>query len=607
MCGIVGLHNRRRINPQLIASACNKMKRRGPDHEGLQTIEEEIIFGHVRLSILDLTVGSNQPFSSICGRYTIVFNGEIYNFKEIKSMMESEGCVFRTDGDTEVLLQLYIKKGSACLKYLRGMFAFCIWDSIKRTFFLARDVSGEKPLFYCNNNSAFGFASTLTALMELKVLPNVIDHNQALHYLHDGYSEGDKSLITGVRKLEPGTFLEYDIKTGNQNIERYWTIPKYDQDLPSFLLEKDLLLILEQAVEEQLFADVQTSVLLSGGLDSSLVTALASRIKKNVKTFSVCFTKNKKNDEIKYANKISQYFNTSHNVLNVGGASLSSLIEVCDNIDEPFIDSSMIPTTFLAREVGKYTKVVLGGDGADELFGGYNHYKRLAMLDKIHKNRLLRKTLNASVSILNKFESDSNSYKWLDIACQNLISTVPKTAVYFRDPSKWFALKAKIDDKEIKHKNRLLEASMEFDFNNYLPSDILVKVDRAMMSASVESRSPFLDKRVIEFAYSRTPLDKKVSKDGGKVILQNIAKKLLPKDYEFGRKQGFNFNIGVLMADDEVITYMREELNVLDIFDRSLFEGLVNKNKSSHNGGERLYGLFVLAYWMKRNNVKWFL
>ena len=146
---------------------------------------------------------------------------------------------------------------------------------------------------------------------------------------------------------------------------------------------------------------------------------------------------------------------------------------------------------------------------------------------------------------------------------------------------------------------------MEFDFNNYLPSDILVKVDRAMMSASVESRSPFLDKRVIEFAYSKTPLNKKVNNNNGKIILQNIAKKLLPKDYEFGRKQGFNFNIGALMSNNEIITYMKEELDVLNLFDNNVFEDLVNKNKSNHNHGEKLYGLFVLGFWLKNNKVEW--
>ena len=200
------------------------------------------------------------------------------------------------------------------------------------------------------------------------------------------------------------------------------------------------------------------------------------------------------------------------------------MIEICENIDEPFIDSSMIPTFFLAREVGKYTKVVLGGDGADELFGGYNHYKRLDTLNKLHKNYILRKTLNASSYIVNKFESDTNKFKWLNIACQNLNYLVPKTAIYFRNPHKLLKSKIKIIHEEIKHENKLLEASLEFDFNNYLVSDILVKVDRAMMSASVESRSPFLDKRVIEFAFGRTSINKKVFKNNGKIILQNITK-----------------------------------------------------------------------------------
>ncbi len=605
MCGIVGLHNKNKVDTQFIINACAKMDKRGPDNSEMFLLSNNICFGHVRLSILDLTADSNQPFNSLCGNYSITFNGEIYNYKEIKSMLELEGCEFKTSGDTEVLLQLYIRKGSLGLKYLRGMFAFCIWDNINQVLFLARDISGEKPLFYCKTENSFGFASTLTALMELKIVPNIIDPNQVLNYLYDGFSQRDRSLIKNIQKIEPGTFLEYNIKTGKQKVKRYWNLPKYDQNLINDSTEKDLLSILEHSIEEQLFADVQTSVLLSGGLDSSLVTALASNVKKNVQTFSVSFSNDEKNNEIEHANKIAKYYKTSHNILNVGEASLSSLIEICENIDEPFIDSSMIPTFFLAREVGKYTKVVLGGDGADELFGGYNHYKRLVSLDKLHKNLLFRKTLIASSCIVNKFETDSNKFKWLDIACQNLNSIVPKTAIYFRNPHKLLKSKRKIINNEIKHENRLLEASMKFDFSNYLSSDILVKVDRAMMSASVESRSPFLDKRVIEFAFSRTPLNKKVNNNNGKIILQNIAKKILPKDYEFGRKQGFNFNIGALMSNNEIISYMYDELNVLTFFDNFLFKDLVNKNKLNYNHGEKLYGLFVLAFWIKKNKVEW--
>ncbi len=605
MCGITGMHSIKKVNTKFILNSCLKMNKRGPDNSEILSLSNNICFGHVRLSIIDITDDSNQPFNSICGNYSITFNGEIYNFKEIKSMLEDEGCKFRTNGDTEVLLQLYIKKGNVGLKYLRGMFAFCIWDNVKKIFFIARDIAGEKPLFYCKTDSSFGFASTLTALMELKIVPNIIDPSQVLNYLHDGYSEGSKSLIKNIQKIEPGTFLEYNFKNKSIKIKRYWTTPKYNRKLVVKSLDNYLLSILEKYVEEQLFADVQTSVLLSGGLDSSLVTALASTVKNNVQTFSVSFSNDKKNDEIDHANKIARYYNTSHNILNVGEASLEALIEICEQIDEPFIDSSMIPTFFLAKEVGKHTKVVLGGDGADELFGGYKHYNRLVLLNKLHKNPILRKTLNSTSFIIDRFESDTNEFKWLNILFQNLNNTVPQTAVYFRNPHKLLKSSFKIKGKKIEHDNRLLEASMEFDFKNYLSSDILVKVDRAMMSASVESRSPFLDKRVIEFAFSRTPVSEKVDKSNGKIILQKIAKKLLPKDFDFGRKQGFNFNIGALMAKNEVISYMYDELNVSSFFENFLFKDLVNKNKLNHNHGEKLYGLFVLAFWIKKNKVEW--
>ena len=269
------------------------------------------------------------------------------------------------------------------------------------------------------------------------------------------------------------------------------------------------------------------------------------------------------------------------------------------------MDSSFIPTFFLAKEVSKFTKVVLGGDGADELFGGYGHYKRLSLLKKIHKNQLYRKTLTLFSPFVNKLEWDSNKLKWLDIACQNLSSVVPRTAVYFRNPDRLLKTSRKINNNIITHSNALLEASMEFDFNNFLSSDILVKVDRAMMSASVVSRSPFLDKRVIEFAYGKTPLDKKIINNNGKIILQNIGKKLLPKDYNFGRKQGFNFNIGDLMSKTDVIEYMYEELDILKICDKEVLDKLVKKNKYNQKHGEKLFGLFILAFWIKKNKLYW--
>ena len=606
MCGIVGVYNKRKTDIQYIHNACTKMNKRGPDNSGVSMISKNVCFGHVRLSILDLSTDSNQPFNSLCGNYSITFNGEIYNFKEIRTMLQNDGCDFRTNGDTEVLLQLYIKKGISGLKYLRGMFAFCIYDKVKEILFLARDIAGEKPLFYCKTNDSFGFSSTISAIMELNIVPRIIDNDQVSNYLQDGYSQKNKSLIKDINKLEPGNFLIFDLKKASIRLERYWDIPKFNKNFYSESLENDLVSILEKSIEEQLFADVPTSILLSGGLDSSLVTALASNVKNKVQTFSVSFSKDKKYNEIEHANKIAKYYKTDHNVLNIDAISLNSLIEVCNNIDEPVIDSSFIPTFFLAKEVGKHTKVVLGGDGADELFGGYSHYRRLVFLKTIHKNFLFRKILTSSLSLIDNFESDSNKFKWLNISCQNLLAEVPKTAVYFRNPEKLFKnLRKKNSNIKISHSNRLLEASMEMDFNNFLSSDILVKVDRAMMSASVESRSPFLDKRVIDFAFSNIPLEKKISKNNGKIILQNIAKNLLPEDYNFGRKQGFNFNIDALMMKNNIINYMYEELDILKFCHKDTFEELVNKNKFYKGYGEKLFGLFILAFWIKKNKLEW--
>ena len=493
MCGIVGLYDlKNKIDINLVKNACFKMRSRGPDNISVVSLSEKICFGHVRLSIIDLTDSSNQPLNSKCGRYSITYNGEIYNYKEIKSMLISEGCKFSTTGDTEVLLELYIKKGPKGLNLLRGMFAFCIYDKINHTFFLARDMCGEKPLFYVKNEDSFGFSSTLTSLMELNMVPKFIDLEQLNNYLHDGYTQSNKSLIKGIKKLEAGCYLIYDLKSGSINTKRYWDLPEFEDNYVSLSKEKELTNILKHSIEEQLHADVPTSVLLSGGLDSSLLTALASDVKNNVETFSVSFTGDKKNDEIDHANQIANYFDTNHNILKVDDLSLKSLIEVCDNTDEPFIDSSFIPTYYLAKEVGKKTKVVLGGDGADELFGGYSHYRKLFYLNALHQKFLPKQFLKIGSRLVKPFENESNLYKWIDISFQDLLNKVPKTAVYYRNPSQ--LINSLDQHKSIltkSHSNTLLSSSMEYDFHNFLTEDILVKVDRAMMSASVESRSPF--------------------------------------------------------------------------------------------------------------------
>lgn len=607
MCGIVGLHNPENIiDKNLVEKACDKMSSRGPDNFEISFPSNSICFGHVRLSILDLSNDSNQPFRSPCGNYFITYNGEIYNYKEIKSMLISEGCQFYTSGDTEVLLQLYIKKGIQGLKFLRGMFAFCIYDNVKNTFFLARDICGEKPLFYVKNENIFGFSSTMASLLELDVVPKLLDHHQVYNYLYDGYSQRNSSLIKGINKLQPGSYLKYELKSGSIEIEKYWDIPKFDESYKTDTLEKELIHLLKKSLEEQLFADVPTSVLLSGGLDSSLLTALASDVKDKVQTFSVSFSSDKAYNEIEHANQIANFFNTDHNVLNIEKLSLGSLIEVCDNSDEPLIDSSFIPTYFLAKEVGKHTKVVLGGDGADELFGGYSHYKRLNYLNMIHRNFLPKQLVKLNSKLIQPFENDSNAYKWIDISLQDLLNKVPKTAIYFRKPEKLITGLKKFQNTTTNfHSNKLLSASMEYDFNNFLTSDILVKVDRAMMSASVESRSPFLDKRIIEFSFGNVPIDEKINNKSGKIILQKIAKNLFPSDYQFGRKQGFNFNINKLMAREDVIDYMYNELDIFQLCNREYLEKIIHKNKYSSSYGEKLFGIFNLAFWIKKNNIIW--
>ena len=388
MCGIVGIFSKYPTdNPNSLLTMRDAMIHRGPDDAGAWwSPDKRVGLGHRRLSIIDLSPGGHQPMEDSASQNVIVLNGEIYNYSELRQVLVKAGHTFRSVSDTEVLLESYKRWGKDCLVHLTGAFAFAIYDNDNRELFLARDRAGEKPLFYSHSNKGFVFASELRALMEDAAFPRELDLDALDYYLAYGYLPCDQSILKKARKLPPGHALTYNIETHRTNIWSYWELPerKPQADVAIEELSGELENILSNAVRRQLVADVPLGILLSGGLDSSLVTAIAAKeSERPIKTFTISFPGHGSFNEGPYARIVSDYFGTDHTDLVAEPASLLLLPQLARHFDEPLGDHSIVPTSMLAGLVRKSVKVALGGDGGDELFGGYPHYCFLQKIDRL--------------------------------------------------------------------------------------------------------------------------------------------------------------------------------------------------------------------------------
>ncbi len=379
MCGIVGIASREAsFEPTLAVAMRDTLAHRGPDDAGLwSTPNGSVWLGQRRLSILDLSEAGHQPMSDIEGRCTVTFNGEIYNYRELRTTLEQIGHRFRTRTDTEVLLVAYRQWGDACLERFNGMFAFAIHDRDRKRLFLARDRAGEKPLFYWHGGGRFAFASELKALLAPSRLPAAMSRHRRFELLSGSWLRalGENCILAGIRKLEPAHSLAYDLETEHVDVRRYWRLPQSDRstNVGETELIDELETRLLESVRLRLHADVPVGVLLSGGIDSSLVTAMAARSHPNVKTFTITFPGDAF-DESQFAREVAEALGTQHSELAAQPANADLLPLLAAQYDEPIADSSMVPTYLVAKMIREHATVALGGDGGDELFGGYQHY-----------------------------------------------------------------------------------------------------------------------------------------------------------------------------------------------------------------------------------------
>jgi len=621
MCGIFGIAlANSQISRELFEQSLNLIHHRGPDSTGIK--HDDIInvsLGHKRLSIVDLTKMGSQPMSSADLSNEIIFNGEIYNFRELKLQLTSLGYSFKSQTDTEVLLYSYEEWGLHCVSRLKGMFSLAIFDRKKKTIFLARDRVGEKPLFYSLYKNNFFFSSEIKPILNYEKQLNKIDPCSFSYLFEHGFTKGDRSIFKNIHKLLPGHSLEFDLVNRSYKIINYWSIAKQIKskilNAPVCSEEKlvnKLEARLESAVKSQLYADVPIGVMLSGGLDSSLITAIASRFKKNLNTFTVTFPGHGRFDESNHARLIAEKFNTNHFQVEAKEINPEIIERLAYFFDDPIFDSSMIPTYLVSKEISSNFKVALSGDGGDELFGGYNHYNRLLKLRAFSTfvPLSMRKYINNLAQ--NFMPIGSRGRKTIELFSTNFHTSYPNMDEFFSTKEqKYFFRNEFFDESKYNNENNYLDVfdyplrAMLHDFKNYLPDDLLVKVDRASMANSIEVRAPFLDKDLVEFAFTEVPSSLKVTNQNQKILLKKLALKILPSTFSIDRKQGFSIPLGNFLLEKKWIEYFSQTISDADpslINQPKCIELLEDRGRIHQNAG-RLFGLVFYINWMKKTNA----
>lgn len=618
MCGILGIATTDKIHhTEGLQAGLSKMKHRGPDASGVwMSSSQKVVLGHNRLAIVDLTTHGNQPMHDGSQKIHITFNGEIYNYKALKSELELSGAVFHSQTDTEVILEAYKRWGTDCLARLEGMFAFGLFDEAQEMLFLARDRAGEKPLYYSYAQGEMIFSSEIKGIFSLSDQEKQIDLTAFQSVLFQGYVMGEASIFKTIRKLPPAHAISYDLKQGGWKQWRYWDIPAYEANHK--LSESELLTTLEEklktTVKQQLHADVPVGVLLSGGVDSSLITALASELSPQVKTYNISFPDQLKFDESEHARSIANHFKTDHTEIEASKITPEILLQLATDMDEPMIDSSILPTYLVSKEIAKHGKVALGGDGADEVFGGYYHYSYLQKLQSLSGSLPLplRKMLSAfSQSLLPLGFRGRN---WVNALRTDLTHELPFMYAHFdvQEQGKCLPLpQQQMMDIEAYWQARvpktasLLSRSMRMDFSNYLPEDILVKVDRASMMNSLEIRAPFLGQHVVEFGFQYLPDSLKATAQKRKIMLKRMAQKQFPEAFDWQRKQGFSVPLSSWLKEGIWSIFFKDELlsRSQTTFNHQYIERLFRGQDRGFNNAERLYALMMIHLWMKTHDL----
>ncbi|MCK4662100.1 MAG: asparagine synthase (glutamine-hydrolyzing) [Bacteroidales bacterium] len=625
MCGISGIivfNESDRKYLDKINVSVKTIKKRGTDNSEIFK-HNNVALGHTRLAVIDTSEAANQPLTDVSGRYTIVFNGEFYNYREHREKLLKQGVSFKSKSDSEVLLNLFIKEGISCLEKVNGFFAFAIYDKINETLFIARDRIGIKPLLIYKDENKFIFASEMKAILSYGIHKD-IDKVSLLNYFQLSYIPGTQSIFKDVSKLTPGTFIK--IEKGKIKYQSYYKIPHPKISISDISYEdakRKLFDMLDKSVSLRLVSDVPLGAFLSGGIDSSVIVALAARHTNNLNTFSIGYKDEPFFDETKYAELVAKKYNTNHTVFRLSNDDLfENLFDVLDYIDEPFGDSSALPVYILSKYTRQKVTVALSGDGADEMFAGYNkhlaHYlaKKKSLINSSIKAGLLlweilpksrnNKLFNRIRQIYKyseglKINEKERYWRW----CSYINEKEAKKLLITKYNEKDYHKRKKLILNEIDNNSGLSEL-LYTDMHLVLQNDMLTKVDSMSMANNLEVRTPFLDHNLVDFVFS-LPDDFKINNSFRKRILQDTFKEYLPNELYNRPKQGFEVPLLKWLKNELKSMITDDLLNDDFIISQNIFNidqiRMLKKQLFSNNPTEvqsQIWNLIVFQYWWKK-------
>jgi asparagine synthase (glutamine-hydrolysing) len=601
MCGIagiveqgIGLGPDNRL-PRMVTS----LRHRGPDDCGSKIFPNAAL-GHTRLSIVDLSSG-HQPLESACRQLAVTFNGEIYGYKSLRNHVSYS---YQTQSDTEVLLALYSEYGTEMLSRLPGMFAFAIWDEKNQRLFAARDRFGEKPFYYYETSRALYFASEIKGILASNAITPSLDQASVAHYLNRLYVPVGCSIYKEIKQLPPAHAFVYE--NGTLRIWRYWNLPPTRSSISLADAADEFVALFKQAIERQLVADVEVGAFLSGGLDSSTVVNVASQIDPEIKTFAFGFVHGP--NELGFARDVAQQLKVNHTELTDDETGLADLTEqMVDVYDEPFADSSAIPTYMICRKAREHLKVVLTGDGGDELLGGYPWYGEILFHDQLEQQTWLRNLFVFNTMRVRRrlFGGDRKLHQCLK-AFQAFYSG--NTAQFTHRRLRSFVSQVDLSDagwrfepSEYGSGSDGLDSAMRFDIQDYMTGDILVKTDRASMAHGLELRAPFLDVDLASFCIA-LPSSLKASGRSSKILLREAFSKSWPDSLRSREKQGFGAPVSEWFRRSEFVRLKQKYLLDSRLKIRDLFsDHLVSRVAEENSDGT--WAFMILSIWLEKKGV----
>src|ERR1700733_7174699 len=622
MCGICGklmLGRGETVSPALVKAMADTIHHRGPDDEGYY-VSGPVGLGFRRLAIIDLNSG-HQPISNEDGTVWIVFNGEIYNYQELRAFLQSRGHVFTTQTDTETIVHLYEELGPRCLDRLRGMFAFAIWDGNAETLFLARDRVGIKPLYYSLTEHSLVFGSEIKAILadpsvKREIAPEIIDRFLTFLYL-----PGEETLLRGIRKLSPGHFLL--AKDGKTDIRQYWDLPFTEPSARSFGdAEAELVSLLAETVKLHMIADVPVGVLLSGGVDSTGVLSFAGNVTdKKISSFTVGFSGGEVADERPYARLAAQRFGTQHYEMTISANDFADFMpQYVWHMEEPVCEPPAIAMYYVSKLASNHVKVLLSGEGGDEAFAGYSNYRNLVWLERIKRslsslNGAAARGLSLASSLFHLprvanyvplmndrfpdyyYSRTSNPHRYIGNGLGSLYSADFAHGIdHKRTLEPLRELQAHVRGQNT------LDAMLYIDTKTWLPDDLLIKADKMTMANSVELRVPLLDHKILEFASSLPP-NFKLNGFSSKYILKKVLSERIPDEIRNRKKAGFPVPYESWLRKDlkDVVWSVLTDRRTIErgYFSKGAVEAMLKSNSNGANYSKEIFSLMSLELWQR--------